>query len=323
MVLPLIPLVAIGLGAGTGLGGLVTGVMGGLKLKDAQSVADVAQKRYSESLTLTEERVADSNERIQEYGHRQEEARRLVIERMGAFIERHQRKVRQSAAQLLDGLEAEQRDIEAFAGALTADVNWLKGAGMAALTGVGAYAGIPTAVTALGAASTGTAISSLSGAAATNATMAWLGGGSLAAGGGGVALGTAALGVVTVGPTLLIGGLTLNSQGEKALTKAEEFASQAAVAVEEQAAFRTSLEALDARIAEVSTVLIGLVDRATTALSDLEQLDFDPQEHATEFQHALSLTFAVRDVCGVPLVGEDGQPNADMARVVLKYKESQ
>jgi hypothetical protein len=292
-------------------------------MKDAQSVADAAQKRYDESLALTQQRVGESNERIEAYGRRQEEARRLVIERMGAFIERHQRKVRQSAALLLDGLEAEQRDIEAFAGALTADVNWLKGAGVAALTGVGTYAGIPSAVALMGAASTGTAISTLSGAAATNATMAWLGGGSLAAGGGGIALGTAALGVVTVGPTLLIGGLTLNSQGEKAMTKAKKFESEAAVAIEEQAAFRSSLDALDARTAEVSTVLIRLVDRATTALSELEQLDFDPRQHATEFQHALSLTFAVRDVCRVPLVGEDGQPNDDMARMIIKYKESQ
>lgn len=323
MVLPLIPLVAIGLGASTGLGGLVTGVMGGLKLKDAQSVADSAQKRYDESLSITEARVADSNVRIQEYGHRQEQARRLVIERMGAFIERHLRKVRQSAAQLLDGLEAEQPDIEAFAGALTADVNWLKGAGMAALTGAGTYAGIPSAVAALGAASTGTAISSLSGAAATNATMAWLGGGSLAAGGGGVALGTAALGVLTVGPTLLLGGLTLNSQGEKAMTKAKEFEAEASVAVEQQAAFRSFLNALDERIAEVSTVLAELVDRATAALSELEQLDFDPNQHATEFQHALSLTFAVRDICRAPLIGEDGQMNADVTRVILKWKELQ
>ena len=42
--------------------------------------------------------------------------------------------------------------------------------------------------TTFGVASTGTAITSLSGAAATNAALAWLGGGTLAAGGGGMAL---------------------------------------------------------------------------------------------------------------------------------------
>lgn len=49
-------------------------------------------------------------------------------------------------------------------------------------------------VTALGSASTGTAIFGLSGVAATNATLAWFGGGALAAGGAGMAGGAAVLG---------------------------------------------------------------------------------------------------------------------------------
>lgn len=59
--------------------------------------------------------------------------------------------------------------------------------------GVGVATLGPTAAmgvaTTFGVASTGTAISSLSGAAATNAALAWLGGGTLAAGGGGMAAG--------------------------------------------------------------------------------------------------------------------------------------
>lgn len=85
------------------------------------------------------------------------------------------------------------------------------GAGFAAGAAVASMA--PTAAiwvaTTFGAASTGTAISTLSGAAATNATLAWLGGGALAAGGGGSAAGTALLamagpiGWTIVGATLL------------------------------------------------------------------------------------------------------------------------
>ena len=59
--------------------------------------------------------------------------------------------------------------------------------------GVGVAALGPTAAmavaTTFGTASTGTAISALSGAAATNAALAWIGGGTLAAGGGGMATG--------------------------------------------------------------------------------------------------------------------------------------
>ena len=74
-------------------------------------------------------------------------------------------------------------------------------------TGVGTAAGVaggatfaslaPTGAiwiaTTFGTASTGTAISALSGAAATNAALAWLGGGAIAAGGGGMAAGNALL----------------------------------------------------------------------------------------------------------------------------------
>lgn len=63
------------------------------------------------------------------------------------------------------------------------------GSALGALAGVGTLA----AISAWGTASTGTAIASLSGAAATNASLAFLGGGSIAAGGGGVALGSAIL----------------------------------------------------------------------------------------------------------------------------------
>ena len=58
-------------------------------------------------------------------------------------------------------------------------------------------------VMALGTASTGAAIGGLTGVAATNATLAWLGGGALAAGGGGMALGSMVLGGIIAGPALL------------------------------------------------------------------------------------------------------------------------
>ena len=85
------------------------------------------------------------------------------------------------------------------------------GAGVAAAAAVASLA--PSAAvwvaTTFGTASTGTAISALSGAAATNATLAWLGGGAIAVGGGGTAAGTALLalagpvGWTVAGATLL------------------------------------------------------------------------------------------------------------------------
>lgn len=66
--------------------------------------------------------------------------------------------------------------------------------------------------TTFGTASTGTAISALSGAAATKAALAWLGGGALAAGGGGMAAGNALLALA--GPLgWTVGGLALVGSG--------------------------------------------------------------------------------------------------------------
>lgn len=70
-------------------------------------------------------------------------------------------------------------------------------AGAGAATGAAVVSVAPTVAmwvaTTFGTASTGTAISSLSGAAAANAALAWLGGGALTAGGGGMAAGNALL----------------------------------------------------------------------------------------------------------------------------------
>lgn len=71
-------------------------------------------------------------------------------------------------------------------------------------------------------ASTGTAISTLSGAALTNAILACLGGGSLVIGGGGMALGSLALGLTTGGIGLLIGGSVLALIGSNKTDEAEK-----------------------------------------------------------------------------------------------------
>ncbi len=103
------------------------------------------------------------------------------------------------------------------------------GAGLAgAATGFAVYGG----VMALGAASTGTAISSLAGVAATNATLAAIGGGSLATGGLGMAGGTAILGAAVAGPVLAIAGWAYNSHGEEALRNARKASREVDLAVE-------------------------------------------------------------------------------------------
>ena len=101
-----------------------------------------------------------------------------------------------------------------FAGSLVGGT--VAGTAGGALAAFGAYG----AAQALACASTGTAIASLSGAAATNATLAFFGGGSLAAGGLGMAGGTAILGGLVAGPTLMVLGIVAGQVAKKNLEKA-------------------------------------------------------------------------------------------------------
>lgn len=96
------------------------------------------------------------------------------------------------------------------------------GAAVGTLGGFAASGATTAAVMTFGTASTGTAISSLSGAAATNATLAALGGGPLAAGGGGVLGGTIVLGAVAAGVGILIGGVIFKVAGESLSKKSEK-----------------------------------------------------------------------------------------------------
>jgi len=101
----------------------------------------------------------------------------------------------------------------------------IAGAAGGALTALGAYSAAATFATA----STGTAISTLSGAAATNATLAFFGGGSLATGGLGMAGGAAVLGGLVAGPALLVMGIITGATAGKGLEEAKSHAAEADV----------------------------------------------------------------------------------------------
>lgn len=98
----------------------------------------------------------------------------------------------------------------------------LSGAGTGLATASLAYGG--TAI--FGIASTGTAISTLYGVAASNAILASLGGGALGAGGLGMAGGMALLGGVTVAPVLVFGIFAINKKADEILTDAHSYVSE-------------------------------------------------------------------------------------------------
>lgn len=109
------------------------------------------------------------------------------------------------------------RDLDKGLGDMKAAIGASVGAG--AMAGLGAFGGVGL----IGTASTGTAITSLTGVAATNATLAWFGGGSLATGGLGIAGGAAVLGGIVAAPAIAIAGAIFASRAKAKKEKADDY----------------------------------------------------------------------------------------------------
>ena len=190
------------------------------------------------------------------------------------------------------------------------------GGGAAAL-GSGALAGLAAfgSVGALGTASTGAAIAGLSGVAATNATLAWLGGGSLAAGGMGMTAGFAVLGGIVAAPVLLVGGLALASKAEAAVEHAKSNLLKAEAASETMQTAEVAARA-SARMADnVNKTLGTLLERYLVAdVESLMRLVQSKQDY-TRFERterdlvarAASLAVTARNLMDTPLLEEDGR----------------
>ena len=118
--------------------------------------------------------------------------------------------------------------------------------------------------TTFGVASTGTAISSLTGAAANSAALAWLGGGSVAAGGGGVAAGNAFLALAGPVGWGIAGAMLTASVGAGVVAnrKNEEVAKEA---IEEQKKVELLARQLKEKVIEV-TELIELTEKQTEGI---------------------------------------------------------
>lgn len=320
VVLPLIPVVLIGTGLVTGSGGAVLGVKGGLNLKKSKTRLDEAQSRYDDARSRLESHETRTNELLVVLGGRQEDAIHLAVERMAAFLRRHEKQVAESDKLLADGLDVEVNEVVLGRELGQDAISWARGVVGSTVAGVGVNVGLTSAATAFASASTGTAISSLSGAAATSATGAFFGGGSLAAGGGGMALGATALNFVTIGPAVLVAGFVVAGQGEKAKTKAREYEAAVNEEVASMTLTHAAFDAIASRVTELEDLLAELLRRSVDALDVLESEPFDPSHHASRFHSALALAVAVRDVACAQVVDESGALTETSAAVSVRYR---
>ena len=188
--------------------------------------------------------------------------------------------------------------------------------------GAATPAALRKAVTSQMRASTGTAISSLHGAAKESATRAALGGGSLEAGGGGMSLGGTVLKAAPVGTGLLIAGLAMKNRGTKARTEAEAYRTEVDVAIARLDIRDQLLRGVQDRARELDEILMALSSRAAHALDRLEAEPFDIEVHAEQLQAALILVVSVREVATAPIADDEGNLDESTEPLILKYRDA-
>lgn len=194
------------------------------------------------------------------------------------------------------------------------DMKDVVGGGITAL-GTGGLAGLAVygGVGYLGAASTGAAISGLTGVAATNATLAWLGGGALSAGGLGVAGGTAVLGGIVAGPVLAVGGMMLASKAEEAKHNAYANRDKARTAAEQMKTAETVTHGIQDRFNEIHGALTRLNQHFHPLLKGLQDIvaqNIDYSTYAIEDRKGVMMAAlmakTLKNVLEAPLLDRNG-----------------
>ncbi len=189
-----------------------------------------------------------------------------------------------------------------------------------ALAAFGAYG----AAQALACASTGTAIASLSGAAATNATLAFFGGGSLAAGGLGMAGGAVVLGGLVAGPALLVMGLVAGHAAKKELEQARTNLAEATQVAAQLDTASLQCETIRRRtymfyhlLARLDAYFLPLIFQ----MEDVFQTEGDDYRSYSDdakkvIASAASIAVSIKSVLDTPLLTDDGLLTEDSGKTV-------
>ena len=189
------------------------------------------------------------------------------------------------------------------------------GAGQAGFAGALTAFGTYGTVALLGHASSGTAIATLSGIAAKNATLAYLGGGSIAAGGGGMAAGAIILGGLITGPAIAVGGFIADNKAQVALEKARTNIADAQRFLYQANMIETNMKIIFYRVNEMIALLQNLdvyfINSNSLLRKVVEQEGTNFQKYSSKGQGIVFKTFKIAQVINglinVDLLTEKGE----------------
>ena len=225
-------------------------------------------RRYEQAVRLYEDKHKDVASRFEELGKTRLEAM-VTLGKAVKFLEQAKLWTKFRQRELFEKFNITTEHLARFKKASVNALEILEGGARALNAGVATAVAAYGLVGTLASAGTGTAISVLSGAAAKSATLAWLGGGTLAAGGGGVAVGTAVLGGLFVVPAILVlGFLGLKKAGDYE-NKVEEEIAKLDIDEAKKRAVVDALDAVLVRVAEVEMSTIRLKNEIEDLLSSV------------------------------------------------------
>lgn len=212
---------AVGTIATAGAVGVAATGVGAKKMIEAKEIVDKSEEKYNKRKSVLDKEEKETNDALNYLGQ-------LKLQVWSDFKEFYNVITRIKNCNITnvdakdESLKLSKEELDKLQ-AISFKASELLNASAGSIA-TGALAGLATygGTMAVGTASTGTAIAGLSGIAATNATLASLGGGSLAAGGLGVAGGTAVLSGLVAAPALAIGGIFLAFKGNSSVEKAIE-----------------------------------------------------------------------------------------------------
>lgn len=266
-----LPLIIFTAAAATTVFGAKKSYDGHKKHSEADDIVKAAKNRYDKKKAIFDERESESNTALDLLGKKELEIGRSI----GEFKILAEKLINKLNTSLHKKLEInipkhELAKIEGYSYTAIGVLGSIAGAGIAgAATGFAVYGG----VMALGAASTGTAISSLSGAAATNAALAALGGGSLAAGGGGMALGSLVLNAAVAAPVLAVVGWAYHKHGVEALKNAHKANDEVNSAVDKMSRAIDQLSETTEYTRRIKRALTSIHDQFNQYFDSLKDID--------------------------------------------------
>ncbi|NTX10825.1 hypothetical protein HUA76_08520 [Myxococcus sp. CA056] len=286
------------------------------RMKDAKDIGEEAQARHEGAVQRLEGARGALQRQLDALASQRDGVVATTFRRLFDFLEQMNQKARIEALEHLGRVGVSRESVREFAVQYLEAGGTLSGSVAAAVTGAGASALTTGLVTSFATAGTGAALSGLTGAAANSALLAWLGGGSLAAGGWGVAGGTAILGGIAVAPAMAVVGFVMARQGEKARTKALAYAEDVNEQVARIDAAIALLARAGVRVDELGGVLGALDQRTGRAIDALWELakcfDTENDGHLARFATAMQLAKAESELMRVPLFTEGGDLNTQL-----------